>query len=408
MRAWRWLGIGGTTAGLLALLAWAFAPRPVAVETARVGVGHLETAIEEDGKTRLRDPYLVSAPLAGLVGRIALREGDPVAAGTVVATLRPTFAPLLDQRSQREQSARLGAAQAQVRAATAALERAQVALRSAQHDARRSTELAQAGFIAPSRLENDQLAALAAQKDFDSASAQRQIALHEVEQARAALDASANQASPNAANFAVRAPIDGRVLRVAQTSEAVVALGAPLLELGDPHRLEVVAELLTADALQSRPGSPVRIDRWGGPVLQGRVRLIEPAAFTKISALGVEEQRVRVLIDLLDAPGKADALGVGYRVNVRIITLRVDQVRKVPVSALFPLPGSTAGDGGAMAVYVVRDRRARLTPVRLGARNDLEAWIQDGLAEGEQVVVYPSAEVRDGARVSVRSTGHPL
>ncbi|UOD28997.1 HlyD family efflux transporter periplasmic adaptor subunit [Massilia violaceinigra] len=408
MRTRRWLGIGGAAAGVLALLAWALAPRPVAVETARVGVGPLETAIEEDGKTRLRDHYLVSAPLAGLVGRIALREGDPVAAGAVVATLRPAFAPLLDQRARREQGARLGAAQAQVRAATAALERARIALRSARHDAQRSAELAQAGFVAASRLENDQLAALAAQTAFDSASAQRQIALHEVEQARAALDASANPANYNAGKLAVRAPVDGRVLRVVQASEAVVALGTPLLELGDPRRLEVVAELLTADALQSRPGSPVRLDRWGGPALRGRVRLIEPAAFTKISALGVEEQRVRVLIDLLDAPGKADSLGVGYRVNVRIITLSVERVRKVPVSAVFPLPGSTAGAGGAMAVYAVRDGRARLTRVRLGARNDLEAWVRDGLAEGEQVVVYPAAEVRDGARVSVRSTERTL
>lgn len=403
----RWLGMGGAAAGLLALLAWAFAPRPVPVETAKVEVGPFETAIEEDGKTRLRDPYLVSAPLAGLVGRIVLREGDPVAAGAVVATLRPAFAPLLDERARREQRARLGAAQAQVRAATAAFERAQAALRSARHDAQRSAELAQGGFIAASRLENDQLAALAAQKEFDSAAAQRQIAVHEVEQARAALDAGARPASHSGGDFAVRAPIDGRVLRVVQTSEAVVALGAPLLELGDPRRLEVVAELLTADALQSRPGSPVRIDRWGGPPLQGRVRLIEPAAFTKISALGVEEQRVRVLIDLLDATGKADSLGVGYRVNVRIITLSAGQVRKVPVSAVFPLPGSAAAAGGAMAVYAVRDGRARLTRVRLGARNDLEAWVQDGLAEGEQVIVYPAAEVRDGAKVSVRSTARP-
>lgn len=402
MIARRWLYMGGTGAGLIAALAWAFAPRPIQVEAASVTVGHFETAVEEDGKTRLRDQYVVSAPLAGLVNRIALREGDQVAAGAVVATMRPAHAPLLDERSRREQQARLGAAQAQVRGAAAAVERAAIALRRAEHDFKRTEQLAGAGFVAPSRLESEQLAALAAKKEHESALSQRQIALYEVEQARAALDASGNPAKYSAGNFVLRAPIDGKVLRVAQSSEAVVALGAPLLELGDPRNIEVVAELLTADALRSRPGSQVRIDRWGGPTLQGRVRRIEPAAFTKISALGVEEQRVRVLIDLLEPPEKTQALGIAYRVNVRILTASADQVRKVPVSALFPLPGAGAGQAGQMAVYVIRDGHARLSRVSVGGRNDQEAWVTDGLAEGARVIVYPSAQVRDGADIAVR------
>lgn len=408
MIARRWGYLGGGAVALIATLAWAFAPRPIQVEAASVTVGHFETAIEEDGKTRLHDQYLVSAPLAGLVRRIVLREGDPVAAGAVVASMQPAQAPLLDERARRQQQARLAAAQAQVRAAIAAVERAGIASDRAAHDARRTAQLAREGFVAPSRLESDQLAALAAEKEYDSAVAQRQIAVHEVEQARAALDASARPAQPGAANFQLRSPIAGRVLRVVQTSETVVALGAPLLELGDPRKLEVVAELLTADALLSRPGSEVRIDRWGGPALKGRVKRVEPAAFTKISALGVEEQRVRVLIDILETPERTEGLGVGYRVNVRILTASHDNVLKVPVSAVFPLPGADTGQDGAMAVYAIEGEHARLRPVRLGARNDREARVVDGLAKGTRVVIYPATEVRDGVRIEVRDVARQL
>lgn len=404
----RWLYLGGGAVALISVLAWAFAPRPVQVEAASVALGHFETAIEEDGKTRLHDQYVVSAPLAGLVRRIVLREGDRVSAGALVASMQPAQAPLLDERARREQQARLGAAQAQARAAAAALERADAASRRARHDARRTEQLAREGFVAPSRLESEQLAALAASKEYESAVAQRQIALHEVEQARAALEASGKSAGSGAANFALRSPIDGQVLRVVQSSEAVVALGAPLIELGDPRKLEVVAELLTTDAFLSRPGSDVRIDRWGGPVLRGRVKRVEPAAFTKISALGVEEQRVKVLIDILDAPEKSSALGVGYRVNVRILTSSRDNVLKVPVSAVFPLPGADAAKDGAMAVYAIQGDRARLRQVRLGARNDREAWVLEGLAKGNRVVVYPSTEVRDGVNIKVRDVGRQL
>lgn len=404
----RWLYAGGGAVLLVAALAWAFAPRPVQVEAATVSLGHFESAIEEDGKTRLPDQYLVSAPLAGLVRRIVLREGDQVAAGAVVAAMQPAYAPLLDARARREQQARVAAAQAQVRAATAALERAGLASRRATHDAARSEQLAREGYVAPSRLESDQLAALAATKEHEAARAQRQIALHELEQARAALEASGNPARHSAPDFALRSPIDGQVLRVLQTSEAVVALGAPLLELGDLRQLEIVAELLTADALLARPGSAVRIDRWGGAVLQGRVRKVEPAAFTKISALGVEEQRVRVVIEILEPPETSAALGVGYRVNVRIVTLSKQNVLKVPVSAVFPVPGAVADEDGAMAVYAIEAGRAQLRPVRLGARNDREAWVLEGLSKGTQVIVYPAAEVRDGVSIRVREVARRL
>lgn len=392
-------GVGAALAA--ALLWWALSPRPVEVEAAGITVGPFETAIEEDGKTRLRDAYTVSAPLAGLLRRIALREGDAVVAGQPVAVLLPAYAPMLDERSRREQSARLGAAEAQVRAAAAALQRSDIALLRARQDAARSAGLAAGGFIAPSRLESDQLAVLAAQRERDNAEAQRQVALHEVEQSRAALLAASAASRATSAGagraFTVRAPSGGRVTRVLQPSEAVVATGTPLLEIGDPRRIEVLAELLTTDAMAAVPGTPVRSERWGGPPLRATVRLVEPAAFTKISALGVEEQRVRVLIDLLDQPEPAP--GIGYRVTVRVITLHRDGVRKIPASALFPV----AGADNASAVYAIENGRARLRPVRLGARNDLEAWLLDGLPASARVIVYPGAAVRDGVRVKERT-----
>lgn len=408
MLARRWLYAGAAAAVLAIGFGWAFAPRPVQVEAALASTGAFESTIEDDGKTRLFDQYIVSAPLAGLVGRITLREGDAVQAGTVVASVRPAYAPLLDERSRREQQARLAAAQAGVLAAVAAVGRTEAAMQRARHDARRTGQLALDGFVAPSRLESDQIAAIAAQKEHESALAQRQIALHAVAQARAALEASARPEQSSTSQFPIRAPIDGKVLRVVHTSEAVVALGTPLVELGDPRKLEIVAELLTSDALQARPGSPVRIDRWGGPVLRGRVRKIEPAAFTKISALGVEEQRVRVLIDLLEAEDEARLLGVNYRVNVTVITLHVDKVIKVPVSAVFPLPGQRGDADDGMGVYTIRHGRAHLTPVRIGGRNEQEAWIAQGLSDGTSVVIYPSNEVRDGVRVTVRDVARQL
>jgi HlyD family secretion protein len=198
--------------------------------------------------------------------------------------------------------------------------------------------------------------------------------------------------------FVLQAPVSGRVLRVAQTSEASVPLGAALVELGDVSRMEIVAELLTTDALQARPGSAVRVERWGGDgTLQGRVRLVEPEAFTKVSALGVEEQRVRVLIDITSPPERWQALGDGYRVSVRIVTQSQDQAVTVPVSAVFPRP-----DAPGMAVFVLDHGRARIAQVDIGARNGTDAWVRRGLQAGDPVIVYPPASVHDGARVRER------
>ena len=404
-----WVMGGAAVVALGGLLAWAFAPRAVEVEVAQATQGRFETTVDEDGRTRLRERYVVSAPLAGRLARIGLDEGDTVEAGGVVATLTPVLSPLHDDRTRRGLAARIDTAQAQVQLAGVRAERARVGLLQARHELQRSEQLAPQGFVSATKLDNDRLAVQAAQKELDGATQERRVAGFALEEARAALAAS--QQAPGSAQagrgFAVRAPIAGRVLKVAQTSEGTVALGTPLVELGDMAQMEIVAELLTTDALRAAPGSRVRIERWGGAgVLEGRVRLVEPAAFTKISALGVEEQRVEVLIDITSPPEQWKALGDGYRVALRVVTLARDQVLRVPVSAVFPLPAGSGTNGDrqspGMAVFAVESGRARLVPVKVGGRNGVDAWIESGLAPGATVIVYPPSAVKDGGRVRSR------
>lgn len=402
MKTKTWILGGVAVAAGVALLTWAFAPRPLEVETAVADRGPFETVITEEGRTTLRQRYTVSAPLSGRLARITLEAGDAVAAGGVLATLSPTLAPMLDARTQRELTARVAAAQANLQRAGSQADAARVALMQARSAQQRSAELARQGFVSPIQAENDALAVDAAQKALDAAQQGRVVAGHELEVARAALAAVATAAGPEAGRaggFDVRAPVAGRVLRVLQASEGTVALGTPLLELGDLAQLEVVAELLTTDALQAGAGRPVRIEDWGGPgALQGRVRLVEPAGFTKVSALGVEEQRVRVHIDLTSPSAAWQTLGDGFRVTVRIVTRQVDDALRVPVSAVFPRPE------GGHAVFVVDAGHARLQPVDLAARNEVHAWLRGGVDAGGTVVVYPPAALTEGARVRVRGS----
>ena len=410
-----WFVAAATVVVVALAVAWAFAPRPVEVELAPVTQGHFETTIDEDGKTRLTDRYVVSAPLAGRLARITLKEGDAVAVDMPLAQLTSVLPAMLDERTLRELRARVESAQDNVSRAGSRIARAQVSLDQAKNEVRRSEQLAQQGFIAPIKVETDRLSTLGAQRELEAAAAERRMAAHELEQTQAALgavrqSAMGASAASGPSSFTVRAPSAGRVLRVLQTSEGAVAIGTSLIEIGDTQRMEIVAELLTTDALVARPGSRVMIERWGGPAtLEGRVRNVEPAAFTKVSALGVEEQRVRVLIDITSPQPEWQALGDGYRVSVRIVTLAEDKAVQVPVSAVFPLPADAAGDthGGSAAatryaVFVADGGRARQVPVVLGARNGSAAWIRSGLAPGEQVIVYPPATVRSGARVAAR------
>lgn len=400
------LALAAAAVALVAALAWAFSPRPLAVQTAQVSRGPYEQAIEEDGRTRLRERWVLSAPVAGRLQRIALREGDAVAEGDTVAWLQPGAAPLLDARSERQNRAQREAAAAAVQRALAAEAQARTAREQAELAEQRSAPLAAQGFVSATQRDADRLSARAARQGLEAASAAVRMAREDLARAEAALApvAVAPAVGGGPSPLRLRAPHGGQVLAVPLTSEATVAAGTALLEIGDLRQLEVVAELLTADAVQARPGAAVQIDRWGGEaVLRGRVRRVEPAGYTKVSALGVEEQRVKVLIDLEPGQPAAAALGDGWRVGVRILTLREADALQLPVAALFPRPDAPDPAGRAMAVYTVdAEGRARLRPVTLGGRNGQQAWLREGLAAGATVIVYPPAGLEEGARVQAR------
>ena len=433
-----WIALAGSGVLAVGLLVWAVAPRPVEVESVAAARGPFETAVEEDGRTRVSERYAVVAPIAGRLRRISLREGDAVQAGQAVALIEPLLAPLLDERARREQQAHVAAVQAALERAGTRVRAAQVGVEQALNEQRRTAQLVAQGFVSPAKADADRLALEAATRERESAVESERVARYELQQARVALElsagagvsapygaaqAAASGAAPSARTFTVRAPVAGTVLRVHQASAGVVALGTPLLDLADTSRIEIVAELLTTDATAARPGSLVRIERWGGPgALQGRVRRVEPAAFTKVSALGVEEQRVNVLIDLVPAgagsavpaaAGGVDeapraSLGDGWRVVVRILTRQEADVLRVPVSAVFPwpvpAPATPAVQDAAdrMGVFVVEGGRARLRAVQVSARNGSLAWVRAGLAPGEVVIAYPPPAVADGVRVKAR------
>ena len=391
-----WALIAAAAAAALAL-AWAFSPRAVDVEVATVTTGRFEQFIEEDGRTRLKERYTISAPVAARLSRMTLREGDRVAAGDTVAVLTPVMSPMVDERSRREAQARLKAASAGVERASARIQRADVSLQEAWLELQRTGKLASEGFVAPARLDTARLAVTAARRELDVANAEREIARQEQAQASAALVPAAATASAQGVRpFALPSPVSGVVLRVVLPSEATIAAGTALMDVGDPAGMEVVSELLTADAVQAQPGLRVVIERWGGPPLEGKVRRVEPAAFTKVSALGIEEQRVNVLIDIAEPTKAWHALGDGFRVGVKIVTARVEQAVQVPVGALFP-------HEGGMAVYRLDGRHARLQAVDVAARNTTMAWVRQGVVPGQAVVLYPPAALADGRKVRVRA-----
>lgn len=385
---------------LAGLVGWALRPQPVAVEVARVTRGPFEQTVTDDGKTRVTDRYVVSAPLGGRLDRIALKAGDPVKEGQVVAVLTPTVPGFLDARTERELSERVGAAQAQRLRAIAEVQKAEAQLAKAQLDSARVGKLAAQGFVAPAAREDAELALRNAQKAFEAATFGEHAAGHEVEQAKAALaryQAEGRGSVPRDAKWQVRAPVGGAVLKVDQESEGPVALGAPLVEIADPRSLEAVVDILSQEAVAIRPGMPARLDVGGGlPPLAARVRLVEPEAFTKISALGVEEQRVNVVLDFAEPLDRVRTIGDGFRVDAHIVTYRNPEALEVPVGALFR-------DGSGWAVFVVENGRAVKRAVASTRRNGLDAMVDTGLKAGETVVVYPPDSLTDGARVRVLS-----
>jgi HlyD family secretion protein len=316
-----WVAVGLT---VVALLVWALTPNPREVEIALVTQGRFERAVQEDGKTRLRDRYQVSAPLSGHLARITLKQGDEVAQDAPVARLWPSTPPLLDARSRAEQVAASAALQAALIRSQVMVDRASAALAQAQTDLQRSNALEKQGFVAPARQESDRLNVRLREQELESArqdAVAARFALARSQTTLGTVSATGEVGSP----FVVRSPVAGKVLNILQPSAGLVMAGTPLLELGDPARLEVVVDVLTGDAAQIRPGTPVQLDNWGGSEsLQGTVRRVEPSAFTKVSALGVEEQRVNTVIDIQSPPAKWTALGDGFKLDVRILVQVVE------------------------------------------------------------------------------------
>jgi HlyD family secretion protein len=390
------LAAGAAATGLAAW--WLLRPDPLVVDVAAARRGPLVVTIDEEGETRVRERYVVAAPTAGRLLRIALDEGDPVEAGAVVASVEPSP---LDPRDLASARARLEAAEATQRAADAQGLRARAALDKARRDAQRAELLHRAGTLSVEALEAARLAHESAEREHEATRFAADAAAHDVEAARAVLIATQpsrarGQGPPCASGSScveVRAPVSGRVLRVVEESERIVAAGTPLLEIGDPDSLEVVVDILSTDAVRVGPGARFLVEEWGGPgVLEGRVRRVEPSAFTKVSALGVEEQRVNVIADL-DAP--EPRLGDRYRVEARIVVWEGEDALRVPASALFRR-------GDAWQVFVVERGRARLRPVEVGALATFDAEIRAGLEPGETVVLHPTDRLRDGLRVTSR------
>jgi len=395
-RILRW----GTRLLLLAAgLVYAFWPRPVAVDLGAVTAGPLSVTIDEEGETRVKDVYVVSAPLAGRLLRIEQDVGDPVAAAkTLVATIRPQQPTLLDVRSEREAEAAVKAAEAGLELAVAERERARAELRFSENDLERAQRLAERGNIAARALDQARLNVKTRQAAVAAADATVQVRRFELETVRAQLITPGSAAQGDEARCCVelRAPIDGRILKIMRESESVVAAGEPLVEIGDPARLEIVADLLSSDAVRVDDGDPVMIEEWGGgAILNGTVRRVEPSGFTKVSALGIEEQRVNVIIDFTDPHEAWRRLGHGYRVEVRIVVWHADKVLRVPIGALFR-------DGADWAVFVAENGRAALRHVTLGERNSESAELRDGLADGARVVLHPSDRIADGTRIVER------
>jgi HlyD family secretion protein len=374
-------------AALASVVGWmALRERPLEVDVGTVRRGTLEVTVDAEGKTRVRDRYVVTAPVTGRLERIDLPEGTYVRAGDVVARIAPVP---LDAQAVRQATARVAATQSLTRDAETRVRQARATLEQEQRALGRIGRLVRAGALAERDLEDAQLTVRLREEDLAAAEARARAAAADVDQARAALIAL--QGSQPNTRVLVRAPADGCVLRVPERSERVVGVGTPILEFGDPTALELVVDVLSSDASRVRPGATAIVDSWGdGESLTGRVRRVEPAAFTRVSALGVEEQRVNVVIDL---PRLPPGLGDGYRVETRIGVWEGADVTIVPISALFRQEQD-------WAVFVVRGGRAKRTRVQIGERNATGAQVFDGLRAGDEVVVFPSDQLKSGRRVT--------
>jgi len=391
------------TAAIGGALVYAFLPQPVPSDFAEAVRGPLRVTVNDEGRTRVKESYVVSAPVDGQLLRIDIHVGDAVKVrDTIVATIRPADPTFLDRRTQAQAEAEVQAAEAAATLTRSEVERARAQMKYQTSEWNRAKKLAAGGTISQAALDRAELDFRTHKAQVDSAEAALKVRLFELQTARARLIKPGGE-EPSGADatccVTVRAPESGRVLQVFHESEGVVTAGAPLVEIGDPAKLEIVVDLLSTDAVKVRKGAPVAIEDWGGATsLPGRVRRVEPYGFTKVSALGIEEQRVNVIIDFTGAPEKWRTLGHGYRIEARIVIWQAEDVLKLPVSALFR-------DGDSWAVFVHRDGRAHVRKITIGHRNDLEAQVTSGLKAGERVVLHPSDRITDGTRLTARPSG---
>jgi HlyD family secretion protein len=395
--AMKWVKIGLMILVGLAIVAgivYGFMPKPVPSEFANAGRGNLRVTIDEEGFTRVKDRFTISAPLMGEAARIDLKPGDSVNVGAVITTLAPTSPLLLDARSKAQAVANAEAAEASVKQAEAQLEAAQAQLDLAVKERGRLEKLKAPDQVSTDQVEAARLKEAAAQATVKSADFGVKVAGFQRDMAKAALIGGNGDAALD--SIEIRSPVKGQVLRVYHESAGPVQAGTMLIEIGDPRSLEAVVDLLSSDAVRVKPGMKVSIERWGGAEpLEGKVRRIEPSGFTKVSSLGVEEQRVNVIIDFVGKPEVWSRLGDQFRVEARVITTERRDVIKVPAGALFNTPDGTA-------LFVVVDGKAEQRVVELGERNGLEAEIRSNLNDGDTVIVHPSDDIEDGSAVEPR------
>lgn len=375
-------------AAILGLLVWVFLPQPIAVETALVTRGDLAVYIEAEGEARIREVVVVSAPILGLLQRVSLHPGDDVTAGQVVAQIGPVAPHLLDARARAVAKAGAAAAAAAVELARSQLVQAEAALDYAATEATRARALFARAALSQRLLDDAVLAERTA--EAAAASARANLAMRESERQSADAMLDDGGAAGALCCVAVKAPVAGRILRVVTEDEQVVQSGTPILEIGDTRNLEVVAHVLSRDAVEIAEGAEATITGWGGADFAAKVQRVEPSATTRISALGIEEQRVEVRLTLRDVP--PPSLGHGFRTLARIMLHEVRNVPRVPIAALFRM-------GGDWAVYTVQDGRAALRTLTLGARNEDHAEVLSGLNDGDPVILHPVAEIVDGTWV---------
>jgi HlyD family secretion protein len=378
-------------ATVIGLVAFAARPKPLEVQAAVVTRGPLRLTVEDEGKTRVRERYTVLVPAAGTLSRVGLHAGDAVEPGTVIAELLPLPSPLLDPRARAIAEQQVASARDALRQAQAVVASARSAADLADSNLKRDRILVTSGALVGAELEQAGAEARMKRSELESVSFAEQVAEHNVTQAEAALS-RLDSKSPSTEHLDVTSPVHGRILQVFHADAGPVNAGTAIVEVGDLASIEIAVDLLSEDAMQVRAGMPATLTHWGGDEpIPARVRLVEPSGFTKLSALGVEEQRVKVLLDL-DDPSKAPSLGDGFEVDVGILTWSSDSVLLAPTSALFR-------EGEGWAAFVIKDGRAALEPVQIGHRGPLSAEITGGLAEGEQVVAHPPTSLKNGAKV---------